>query len=192
MPVRCLPMRRVDWVIVHAFRGRPDAARHAFERAYDLNVAVGHYHIAGIILLNWLSILLRYQTDRVAERERLAGRVEQTWARVGEVVRNLSPRTAWIPVMVVDGRWQTVPELGSNDRARRISINEEFYGQVALGQGNRGLVKSLIDAWLPAGLGTSPGSVQLQAVAFYRLAIQLALDARDLVTAKEWLDAHDR
>ncbi|MHB8644718.1 MAG: helix-turn-helix transcriptional regulator [Thermomicrobiales bacterium] len=186
--------------IVHAALGRPGAARAAFARARAAaranrdQVAIGQTTLHE---LEWA--MLPYHADLVAERHALATEAERAWS-VGNGALDAGdpPRLTHLPNMHLDGQWAEARQLAQSVRlaskgaARRL-LAARVLGALARHLGEPDFAWTLIREWLPVGQSVEPGDNRfLEYTVLHRLAIGLALDARDLPTAHEWLVAHDR
>jgi DNA-binding CsgD family transcriptional regulator len=157
----------------------------------------------GLAFIHTLTrIALPYFPQEVTERRRIASEAEQAWRGASGALGNLHAHIALFPVLVLDGHWeeaervwpatQDLPEAGF---ARAMVINNLFASWVTLrlARGDVGVAWSVIRAALPDGVGTVPGTTSYAAtVAVQRGAAALALAAGDTVTARHWLEAHDR
>ena len=183
---------------VHAARGRPDDARAAFAASREGYLANGDHYKVGIVALQELACLLRYQTDHREERQQLAAEVEGAWKQALGALEALSPRLAYLPLLFIEGRWDDARELAlaayesTPARWSYIAIAIGILGLLARHQGDAARAWSLVHQELPAGLDTRPGARRyVDTLALQELAAALATDARDLTEARAWLEAHD-
>jgi DNA-binding CsgD family transcriptional regulator len=182
--------------LLHATLGHPDQARRALTGA---RMACADHHGALAKALFWelALVALPYETDRLAERQRLAHEAETELARAG-VPADASPHLLRLPLMALEGRWTEARDLALAGHAvTRMSEWDGRYpsiilGQLAHAQGDTDLVWQMVREELPAGPATAPGSAWLlPALAMQRLAADLAIDSGDLAGARSWLAAHD-
>ncbi|MGI8856208.1 MAG: helix-turn-helix transcriptional regulator [Thermomicrobiales bacterium] len=180
--------------IAHAHLGKPDAAWQAFLSARAIFRAMGDLRQFGLThfgALLW--IVLPYRADDVMERRRMQAVVEETWAR-GEGETEARLASARLPLQVIEGHWEetrhlTVDRLNPSARAVAIAL----LAHLAHAQGERERASEYVQERLPHGPQTEPGNIYFQTVEpLQRLAISLSLDAGDLPTARDWLEAHDR
>jgi DNA-binding CsgD family transcriptional regulator/tetratricopeptide (TPR) repeat protein len=183
---------------VYAALGEPEQARQAFAGArvaYDDQ----HWEVGTTFFYELDLVVLRYQTDRLAERWSLADQAEAAWRRASGALPDLSPRLARLPLLVLEGQWTEARELAvatlaaphSNDAWRRYP--GRFLAWLAREQGDEDLAWRVIREELPAGPRTQPGATWfLPALELQHLAAMLAIDAGDLATARGWLEARDR
>ena len=187
-------------VHAHAGRGHPDRAHEAFTRTSALFRATGNLAAAAQVAMNALeSVLLPYYADRPVERQHLVAQVEESWNQTsGAFQTDESPRFARLLPMVVAGEWDEARRLALLVRSapfptRRRALATRVLAALARNRGEVGLAWALIREMMPGGSGTAPGSIDfLPALILQRVAVALALDAKDLSVAREWLEAHDR
>lgn len=184
--------------LVHAVMGRPDEARAAYAHARELYRAARKMYLVAVTAAKeqrW--VLLPYRTDAPAEWRALAAEAEEALGRACGVRANLSPRTARLPLLLLEGAWTEARELALAVYATK-SDTESFLANHVLGMlahyhGDRELARALVRETLPAGPETAPGeSIFTAALAMQRLAAMQAIDAGDLATARAWLAARDR
>jgi DNA-binding CsgD family transcriptional regulator len=178
--------------------GRPAEVRALFDRAAAGYEREGQYGLLLVLkLYTLLHLVLPYAADDLRERDRaLAAAVA-----AGERARIHFDLGAldWLAtgLRLVEGRWddaafaQAVRLLrappGPPERQQGLYV-AWWYRE----RGERQQAWELVDAALPAGVMTPPGSGSfLLAVAMQRVAISLALDEGNLPLARTWLDAHD-
>lgn len=184
---------------IHAANGRPGAARITFAASRDGYLPIGDHYKVGIVALQELACLLRYQTDDRAGRQQLAVEAEEAWKQALGALDALSPRLAYLPLLFVEGRWDETRALAlavyesSQARWSYIAIAIGILGVLARHQGDTARAWSLIHQELPEGFDTRPGTRRYaDTLALQELAAALATDARDLTEARAWLTAHDR
>jgi DNA-binding CsgD family transcriptional regulator len=182
---------------IHAALGRPEEAR----REHDL-AAAGHYTNVDSFMLQytrWVELLLviiPYQTDDLAERARLAADGAHAWERAGGTSTTATHAAqSDLPLALLEGRWAEARRLAQAGRS--ATIVGFFQGAVvALGvlarwQGEPALAWEQVWTLLPVGPATEPGDCFFpHGIAALALASNLALDAGDVGTAGEWVEAH--
>ncbi len=91
---------------IHAALGEPDAARQEFAQSRIAYQAIDHYAQAGASAMVELhSVVLRYQADKLEERQTLAASIEQVWARAVCAMLVYSPRLTYLPLLLLEGHW---------------------------------------------------------------------------------------
>jgi hypothetical protein len=185
--------------IAYAALGRPDAARAAYARARAFYRPLDHHAVIAFSYLGEMrNVVLTYQADEPETRHELAAEAEEALGRAGgALVPGLSRRLAWLPSLVLDGRWaeaatliSELPPPGPCYLRREITAAA---ATLARHRGNADQAWQAIAEILPEGPDALPGTkIHLEALALQRLAAALALDAGDLPLAQSWLAAHDR
>jgi DNA-binding CsgD family transcriptional regulator len=109
----------------------------------------------------------------------------------------MPPRAATLPLLVLRGDWSEARQLAEITRANGSPVERQLaatlLGALARYQGDQRLAWTTIFELLPAGPSTDPGGRLFPcALEMQRLAIGLALDDGELLTARSWLEAHDR
>jgi DNA-binding CsgD family transcriptional regulator len=183
---------------IHAALGEPEKARRAFARSREAYRAIDHYVQAGASTMVELhSVVLRYQTENVAERQALAASIARVWARAGGARPAYSPRLAYLPLLLLEGHWDEARAVAGEVFARSDWLDMAHawstMARLAWHQGNRDLAWRLIRERLPDGPATDPGAIPFfQGPTLLRLAATMATEAADFPQAREWLAAHDR
>jgi DNA-binding CsgD family transcriptional regulator len=176
--------------------GRPAEAGQAFGRSRAAYQAVGHLlNVGEVALAELRTVVLTYQADQLGERERLATIGEQAWAAASAVRTDLPARLARLPLLVVQGNWAEAEDLASATRGSPVfsAYAARELSPLARARGDAALAERLVREAMPDGPAMEPGgSRYLNALVLQRLAVDLALDAGDLATARAWLEAHDR
>ena len=183
----------------YAALGHPVAARAAFARGLADFYAANDAHMVGFTL--WSELLLAvlpYQADDVAARTRLAAEAARAWERArGTITDTPHGDPTDLPLALLEGRWAAADQLA------RATLTAATAGHVhgaivALGVLARHL-GAPDAAWArvrelhPTGPATEPGDAYFHhAVAAQALAADLALDAGDLATARDWIAAQGR
>ncbi len=177
------------------YRGQPDAAQRALEQARMLSEAAGHYYVVNGLWDRLLcEVVLQYQADQLAEREQITRHFEAAVERAREYLGDtLPPRTPRLPLLAIEGPWDEVPELGRGAITGIVIGGSYFAAGVAVAQGDRAAMQSLMDMWLHTGVDTPPGSVRYRPATYMqRFAAAQALNEGDLPTARRWLETYDR
>jgi predicted ATPase/DNA-binding CsgD family transcriptional regulator len=171
----------------YASLGQVAASRQAYARARELYRAIGHQlHLGWAALFDLRQGVLRYATDDLAERERLAAEAERAWRRAADAQGAPSPDLARLPLLVLEGRWEEAARIA------RATDAWSVLGPLARHRGDAPVARAMLRRGLPEGLATRPGGVPfLTSLVARRLAAALALDEGDLPLARRWLEAHD-
>ncbi len=184
--------------IAYALAGRPDASREAFEYGREMFRTLGNYGtLGGMTSLEQLFVALPYRTDRADEHQRLA--------KESAAAKRLSSQTSGgnaglgnVPMLTLTGQWLSARTQAESAMqavmmgAWRVVV-PPMLSELARGQGEPEVAWAQIRGQLPSGPQTAiGGSSHSSNLALIRIAAALSLDANDLATAKEWLDAHDR
>ncbi len=185
--------------IAYAALGRPGRARHVWARSRELFQEVDHFVLIALSLIGELrDVALTYGAARPADRRRLAAAAETELARAGGALRpGVSPRLAWLGCLVLDGRWDEADEIlrdlpvpGNAYLRREVTTTATT---LARHRGDAPRAWDQILSLLPDGPETQPGdSIHQESLYLQRLAFELCLDDGDLVTARAWIEAHDR
>jgi tetratricopeptide (TPR) repeat protein len=181
---------------IHTMHGAFDEASAAYERARGAYRAAAHHLLVGHSAARELDAVLRYATDDLAARARLAAEAEEMLGRANGVRGGLSPRVARLPLLLLEGRWTEARELAEMAQARSDSrelVAATVLGVLARAQGDAATAWRIVAQQLPAGLATPPGgAIFADALVLIELAVGLALDANDLSTMRSWLEVYDR
>lgn len=187
--------------LAYAFQGEPEQAR----RSYAATVAAYHAsdnHMLALANLRRELILavLPYQADDLAERERIVVAAERTAAWVLERGAHGNPnlpRYVRVPLLVLEGRWKDAREIldlpDPSELASLSRVRPIYLGMLARAQGDAETAWRCVHDIKPIRPVSEPGGeygplpLHMQ-----RLAVELALDAGDLVAARWWLDLHQR
>jgi len=180
--------------IAYALTGRPDDARRAFERAQACFREVGRY-TGNHSTIELVALSFPYDADRPDERERLAEEAAEYYRRLGG--GPTYDRLAYLPVLALAGRWA---EAREGAEAARVRLSKGLFRLVATvvlcdierARGEAEAAWAHIREELPSGPQIIHHSSTWFALPLMRGAAPLSLNAHDLATAKEWLDAHDR
>ncbi len=178
----------------YAAQGEPDEAHHAFVQARGAFQAIGHrFMFASSLWYELLLVMLPYHADQVGERGRLAAEGELASEQLRDAT-SLPPRLHAVDLLVLEGHWVEARGLLLKVRTLETSLSfaARLLGPLARERGERDLAWAQVYAVCAQGPDTPTGAIVSYAVGLQRLAAQLALDEGDLVTARQWLEAHDR
>jgi DNA-binding CsgD family transcriptional regulator len=182
--------------LVHTASGSLDEARVAYGRARATYRAAGHHLMVGALAARELLAVLRYATDDLATRVRLADEAEEALSRAGDLGGGIQPRFARLPLLALEGRWSEAMQLaeGASLPLRvLVPVSGIAIGPIARAQGDLATAWRLVGEMLPAGLATPPGDASfLDALGLIQLAVGLAHDADDVIAMRSWLDTFDR
>lgn len=182
--------------LVHTARGALAEARAAYGRSRAAYRAVGNHFVVGTLAARELQAVLRYATDDLATRARLADEAEEAFGRADSMGGGLPPRIARLPLLAVEGRWAEARQLAEAMPQPAQSLMPTAglaIGPIARAQGDVATAWGVVEAVLPAGLATPPGDAPfLDVLEIIQLAIGLAYDANDPVVMHSWLDTLDR
>jgi DNA-binding CsgD family transcriptional regulator len=183
----------------HCALGRPEDAHHAYLQAIsEFNAQRDYGQACWVAAITLDYSVLRYRSDDLAERRRLAEESEQAGKRISGTVAILPPQLVLLPMMGVEGQWDELRELaeplyGNLHKLGFAMFIAPALGRVARGQGDVDLAWSMVRELVPGGPATEPGNgLYVQSLDQFRLGVGLALDEGDAVTARIWLEAHDR
>jgi tetratricopeptide (TPR) repeat protein len=183
-----------------AFRGHPHEARHSIEQAREIYRMIEHHTMLSAACqfeLEWIQ--LPYFADDLEGRRRLTDLGEQAARRSEGVMGgggapfrrdatgDLALRGDWDAAWAnATGLFSGFNELGRNFAARWLVPLDVW-------RGDTDHAWRTIARILPDGSRTAPGSAYFPtAQPLQSLAAELALEAGDLPTARDWLEAHDR
>jgi len=173
-------------------RGRPMTSRGRRDR---------HLLVIPPIRAAFVREMQAYVADDPHERERIVSDGEETTRRAMGIARPGErvdyARYLRLPTLVVAGRWQEASELADQLAAVYKSYSVMYPRRYALGliaraRGEADRAWQFVHEAFPEGAATEPEAMHFSHVqSMQRLAIDLAIDSRDLATARGWLDAHD-
>ena len=135
------------------------------------------------------------RAQKVAEGDGVPPRGK--WTQNAEVRVNYAHYLR-LPLLVIEGHWQEASELAAQLVAANRTYSVENPRRIALGaiaraRGEGPQAWQFVHEAFPHGSETEPGAMHFSfALSMQRLAIELALDSGDLVTARAWLEAHTR
>jgi DNA-binding CsgD family transcriptional regulator len=186
----------------YAALGMPCEAATAYARACDAYLRAGHHALAAMALWRELDLLaLPYRTDDLTARRRLAERAVAAWARAsGAFPATVPPQFPYLPLLVLEGDWDEAERLAVAVSAEEWGLKDfptlalRYRATLLHIRGDTAGAWRAVREGLPGGHATAPGTVVFVdvATALQRTAAALALDAGDLLTAKGWLEGHDR
>jgi DNA-binding CsgD family transcriptional regulator len=187
--------------VAYAFQGEPSLARRTFAAATAAYQASSNYVLALASLCEELRhAVLPYKADDVPERERVVTATERMATLVierGGHTNPFLPRYSRIPLLVLEGQWREAGEiLDQYDPAGLPylgAVRPLYLGPLARAQGKTETAWRCVHEPSRIPPASEPGEkIGPLPVPFQRLAVSLALDARDLDTARWWLDLHRR
>ncbi len=181
----------------YAALGRPSEASAAFDRALDLYRQAGHHVLAAAVQDDILTkVHLPYQTDDLEERDRLLQTAAALYGAGGGAMHaDFSGEYLHTRSLYLAGRWEQARAFGeyalSYWRGSAIGFQEAPLGTLSRRQGHPEDAWHLIKERYPNGAQTRVAyTIPHYAMEAMRLAVDLALDDKDLVTAHEWMEAH--
>ncbi len=188
--------------LAYAHLGEPVLARRSYAAAVAANRACNNHVAAlGNLNLELFCVLLPYQADDLAERERIVSAAELMAEWVIERGGHENPNLPWyprIPLLVLEGHFrqarQILEQTETSDLAMTARVRPLYLGTVARVQGD------VATAWrcvheprlVRPEIEPGEGLGGFQQLPFQRLAAGLALDSGDLLTARRWLDLNRR
>jgi DNA-binding CsgD family transcriptional regulator len=191
--------------LVHAAQARPEAAQRAYDRARAAYAAANYADEVGYTAVQELLwIALPYAADDVTRRAHLAAEGERLLQHARTTPANAHtadeyrPGFSYLPLMIIEGRWDEAHALASALRADGTgggvkAIPTRLLVPLARERGEEALAWSIVHEEVPFGPDMQPGeTIFPTTIVLQRVAALLALDAGDLATARQWLEAHDR
>jgi DNA-binding CsgD family transcriptional regulator len=184
----------------YAARGRVEDARAMFAIARAGAESFNDQAIVEMTLWSeQLMVLVPYFTDRPEERRKLIADARRAWERcVGmSIVVAGDGAPSETQADLLEGRWATARQLAI-DHLGAPWINMAHEAIVVLGvldhrQGQPDNAWQRVFQLLPQGPATEPGNVYFaHAIVAIELAANLALDAGDVATARDWTETHSR
>jgi DNA-binding CsgD family transcriptional regulator/tetratricopeptide (TPR) repeat protein len=181
---------------INAFLGRPAEAQRAAQRARAALEAVENHWFTGLVAFRELAlVILPYRTDALAEREAVAEVTAAAWQRAGGAQPRTLSQGARVDLLFLEGEWDEIGPVVDAVLATYAWATVQYrptVGRLLLARGETEKAWALVRAELPDGAGTAPGAnIFREGFAAHQLAAALALDAGELETAKQWLDAAD-
>jgi DNA-binding CsgD family transcriptional regulator len=179
--------------------GHPEVSRVAWRRGEEAFRAIDHHFLVSLALGYELTlVVLPYFTTDLGERRALIAEWMAALSRGGGAFGVTSDgHLLGLDVLLLEGAWAEAERMARSAlrSVRALLRQQATFGLASLAR-RRG---EPAEAWdhlatgLPLGPATAPGSQQFwNSTAIQRLAIDLALDSRDLPTAAAWLAAHNR
>ncbi|MFN8540507.1 MAG: hypothetical protein U0232_23890 [Thermomicrobiales bacterium] len=138
--------------LVHTARGALAEARAAYARARATYRALGHHFLVGALAVRELQAVLRFATDDLATRARLADEAEEVLGRAGDLGGGIPPRLARLPLLAIEGRWSEALQLaeGVPLPLRGLSpVTGIAIGPIARAQGDLATAWRLVQEMLP-------------------------------------------
>jgi DNA-binding CsgD family transcriptional regulator len=185
--------------IAYAGLGRPEQSHRGFARAREILRDFDHHGAISWTALNELrDVALTYGAADPAVRRELAAEGEAALGRAGGALpAGVPPKLAWLGCLVLDGRWAEarrildgLPLPGNAYLRREVTDTRAV---LACHRGEPATAWAQIRPLFPDGPATEPGDICHQEGLFLqRLAADLCREDGDLVTARAWLEAHDR
>lgn len=182
---------------IHSAYGRLDEARRVAERARSYFRELDHQAMLGnVLMIELLYVVLPYLADDLAARQATADAAVRAWTLASGTVTDLefSPRSAILPLLILNGDWDAAEALGAT-MLRLGWFLDTFAGQIAglaRWRGNTSQAWQIINRFMLHGPLTAPGSVQFHlALELQRIAAELLISDGELGTAQAWLKAHD-
>ncbi|MGN6814204.1 MAG: response regulator transcription factor, partial [Thermomicrobiales bacterium] len=141
-------------------------------------------------------VALPYHADDLAWRRALATAAEAALRRAGDTAVGYHPGLVRVALDLIEGRWEPIVALAAQVEVSHLIMGSWMcagFGECARARGDSEDARRWARVLAPGGPGAEPGgALFLPTVAGQRLAAALALDAGDLLTARAWLEAHDR
>jgi DNA-binding CsgD family transcriptional regulator len=176
--------------------GLAQEARIAHQHAAAEYHAIGnHFLMVHALASQLLYVCLQYYSDDLAFRRHAIRELSDELSKISGVT-TLDPARFIGPALVIEGRWaearrtvQAMVEQSPNP----VADFGELATLCVAWSGDAALVWRLIHRVLPDGPRTEPGNLSWRnTLGSQRVAVTLALDGDDLVSALEWMEAHDR
>ncbi len=184
----------------HAYAGlgRPADARRTFaiaRAAYSIHRDFAM--VEDTIAAELLMALIPFETDQIAERDRLVREDAEAWERCRGVTITTAGDGApgELQLDLLEGRWLKACQLAT-DHLSAPWITQAQEAIVTLGvldrhRGEPDRAWERVIQLLPQGSATDPGgSYFAHTIAAIALAADLALDADDLAAAQRWIATH--
>ncbi len=179
--------------------GHPKEAHEAWLRSLDAYHAIGYAYATAQGIVHGLDqVLIPYYADHLAERRQAAEEAEEAFRQSLGVQIDLSPRIGQLAQLSIAGQWDEAHQVAvaahaSGKVAAYYDGATQILGLLALARGETERAWRLVRETLREGPLTEPGDTIFgTAITLQRVAATLALDAGDLASAWQWLEAHDR
>jgi DNA-binding CsgD family transcriptional regulator len=184
----------------YAAMGRPDDARREFallRRGYADSGTYAQLDYA--IWSDLLMALVPYQTERVAERVRLASEAQRVWKLAsGVAIAGPADRApSQLLLDVLEGRWSEAATFARESRRAVVAYIVDggfvMLAVLALHRGEPDQAWGYLRDLLPDGAATEPGGHYFPlAITAQAIGAQLALAAGDYEAASGWVEAQER
>jgi DNA-binding CsgD family transcriptional regulator len=182
----------------YAALGCPDAARREYHFVRQGYLTTDDYSMVEYSCwCDLYHVVLPYYTDRVGERERLLLDAQHAWSRASGIISFATPVSQTeLEIEFLHGRWAEAREHASGQCSSPLASMADrahvILGIIARYQGSPAQAWEHVREVIPRGPATEPGDCYFSVhVGAQTLAIQLALDAADLDSARSWLKSHD-
>ena len=178
--------------------GRPEIARQKSQQARAAYQTTQNYLQHAVTCAFELELVqLPYHPEDLERRKRLADEAEEAGRRVQDVVSDHPAQVFTVLLLKLEGAWNEAHVAASAMLGGRLASERVIGGQhlasLARDQGDVALAHHILTDLLRDGPRTEPGNIVFFAtVPLLRTAAALALDAHDLISARSWLEAHDR
>jgi DNA-binding CsgD family transcriptional regulator/tetratricopeptide (TPR) repeat protein len=184
----------------YAALGMPEDARRMYALAARGFALIGDpAQVEYVIWVELLMAVIRYQTDRLGERERLRADSARVWVQSSgsSVTTGGDAPPSSLLLDLIEGRWSEARQLA--EAQRNAAILPSFQsailalGILARNQGAPDRAWEQVRAILPDGAATEPGDYYFPlGLATVALAVDLTLDAGDVDAAKGWIETYER
>jgi DNA-binding CsgD family transcriptional regulator len=183
---------------VYSALGKPAKARQALETALGYYERIDHHLLVSSTLRVLLSeVALPYETANIEGRQALARRAQESFSRAtGVLPSELPPQYVSLELLLLEGVWSDALAVLEVMEERTVALHSWYERSAALSARlarDRGEVQQ---AWkhihnvLPTGVQTAPGTASfVWAIELQNIAVDLALDAGELESARSWLEA---
>lgn len=174
--------------------GMPDAASDAFGNARQIFAADDYRSMVAASLFDELTIVtFPYWADRPQARQRIETALSEALALLDDMVDQRSAGTAGVVSAVLAGEWtdagETLRQSGLRFMQRAAPL---LLAPIARHQGNADLAWTQIRESFPSGSETRFEDFATDAFPLGTLAVELALDAGETETARNWLVSLER
>ena len=186
---------------IRALRGNAEDATEAFEqsrRAYrDITSAIARRQVVSNASSELSFVVVPYWPDDVARKQHITEVVLTAIDREQAADASKDDRVCKrLPLLLLEGKWSGLKEQlpGLTTYFSGTNQHDAILGLAVLArhQGDVEVAWEMIRGVLPDGPSTEPGtSWFFYGASLQRVAVDLALDSRDLDTARVWLEAHD-
>jgi DNA-binding CsgD family transcriptional regulator len=183
----------------YAALGQPEAARRAFAQARAHYQASGQHSMVGsTAVTEVMTVLIPYYADDPTERQELAATGGNAWQRASEASPGSATSFERILLVLFANQWPDARQLtalvGSVITGSSLPYHaRSVVSQLAYYQDLPEFAWAQITDLLRQGPATEPGDSRTLGISsLQRTAVALALDTADWITARAWLEAHDR